>query len=277
MIVSIVTPVLNGGPLLAQCIESVMREQEVCRRNGSGIELEHIIADGGSTDGTIGLARSYGLDVREEQGTDLHERINRAYQSSRGELIGFLGADDVLLDGAIQAIVAAYRSSGRRWVVGSLRWIDPEGRSLGTISAPPTWMGPQLHACLGWNLVPPMAIYFSREFFTELGGFDPRFQIAADYDLFARALAREPFARLAFPIAGDRRSGRNLGAVRKDAIRREAQQVLDTFGPAGNVSRFAGRMLVKAWVNAGHPAWLACKIRDRMQVRLGLKKLGYYD
>ena len=55
MIVSIVTPVLNGGAVFAQCIESVIREREACRAAGLDIEVEHLIADGGSTDGSIRL------------------------------------------------------------------------------------------------------------------------------------------------------------------------------------------------------------------------------
>lgn len=277
MIVSIVTPVLNGGPLFAQCLESVVRERQAARASGSGIEVEHIIADGGSTDGSIALAQSYGIDVVQEKGTDLHERINRAYFNSRGELIGFLGADDILLEGAIEAVVKAYRQSGRRWVVGGFRWIDVQGRSLGTMKAPPQWMKPEVHACLGWNLSSPMATFYNRSFFTELGGLDVRYQVSADYDLFTRALAREPFARIPGPIAGSRRSGTNMSVVKRDRIREENRHILETFGPRGDFRRMAARMLLKTWVNAGHPEWLVRKVLDRTQVRLGLKKSGYYD
>ena len=178
MLVAVVTPVLNGGAIFAQCLESVIREREVCRRSGMGNEIEHLIADGGSTDGSIELAQSYGLTVVQEQGTDLHDRLNRGYLAAKGELIGFLGADDILLEGAVDAMVTAYRAGGRRWVVGSLRWIDPDGRSLGTIKAPPVWMKPAVHACLGWNLGAPMATYYSRSFFAELGGFDASLTVA---------------------------------------------------------------------------------------------------
>ena len=53
MIVTIVTPTLNAVDFLKECIESA-------RRNATrGIEIEHVIVDGGSTDGTVELARSY--------------------------------------------------------------------------------------------------------------------------------------------------------------------------------------------------------------------------
>ena len=277
MIVSIVTPVLNGGPYLSQCIESVMRERKACQQNGSDIEVEHVIADGGSTDGSIELARSYHLDVTCENGTDLHDRLNRACLASRGELISFLGADDVLLAGTIEAVVDAYRRSGRRWVVGGLRWIDPDGRSLGTLRAPPGWLRPEIHACLGWNLGSPMATYYSRSIFTELGGYDPRYHISADYDLFTRALATAPYARTAHVLAGARRSGTNRSVLNKASRQEESRLILEALGPTSNAQRLANRILLKTWVNASNPDWLARKLLDRTQLALGLKNVTYFN
>jgi Glycosyl transferase family 2 len=62
MIVTVVTPTLNAVNYLRECIESA-------RRNESpGVEVEHVIADGGSTDGTVELAESYGLRVLKGEG-----------------------------------------------------------------------------------------------------------------------------------------------------------------------------------------------------------------
>ena len=277
MIVSIVTPVLNGGDVFARCIESVIAEREACRARGLAIEIEHLVADGGSTDGSIALAQSYGLAVLQEQGTDLHDRLNRSYFNSRGELIGLLGADDILLPGAIEAIVSAYQRSGRRWVVGGLLWIDPEGKSLGTLKAPPNWIRSEVYACLGWNLGGAMATYFSRAFFKELDGFDTRYQVAADCDLFTRALAREPFARVDVAVAGSRRSGKNYSVVKKERRLEESKLIAETLGPKSKAMRIATRLLLKAWINAVHPGWLAHKLLDRAQVRLGLKSVGYFE
>ena len=277
MIVSIVTPVLNGGAVFAQCIESVIREREACRAHGLDIEIEHLVADGGSTDGSIALAQSYGLVVLQEQGTDLHDRLNRSYLNARGGLIGLLGADDILLPGGIEAIVAAYHRSGRRWVVGGLLWIDPEGCSLGTLKAPPHWIKAEVYACLGWNLGGAMATYFTPAFFKELGGFDTRFQVAADCDLFTRALAREPFARVDIPVAGSRRSGKNYSVVKKERRIEEGRLIAETLGPKSRAKRIVTRLLLKAWVHAAHPAWLAHKLHDRARFRLGLKRVSFFD
>src|SRR5262245_48011298 len=99
MLVTVVTPTLNGIDYLQECIDSV-------RRNVSpGIEIEHIIADGGSVDGTPELADSCGLRVLRRPGESLVARMNEASLNSAGNLIGMLGADDVMLDGAMKWIV----------------------------------------------------------------------------------------------------------------------------------------------------------------------------
>jgi glycosyltransferase involved in cell wall biosynthesis len=144
MIVTVVTPTLNAVNYLRECIESA-------RRNESpGVEVEHVIADGGSTDGTAELAESYGLRVINGKDRGIFDRINIASFNSSGELLGCLPADDLLLDGGLKAIVRAYQASERRWVVGGYRWIDDRGHNLGTMAAPPTWLIPRIHACLSW-------------------------------------------------------------------------------------------------------------------------------
>lgn len=94
MILTIVTPTLNAVDYLKECIESA-------RRNATrGIEIEHVIVDGGSTDGTVELARSYGLRVMQGKDSGIFDAINKGSFNSSGELLGFLGADDVMLPGA---------------------------------------------------------------------------------------------------------------------------------------------------------------------------------
>ena len=85
MIVTVVTPTLNGVRHLRECIESA-------RRNKSrGIEVEHVIVDGGSTDGTVELARSYGLRVMQGKDKGIFDAINKGSFASSGELLGFFG------------------------------------------------------------------------------------------------------------------------------------------------------------------------------------------
>ena len=270
MIVTVVTPTLNGVGYLRDCIKSA-------RRNATPeIEVEHVIVDGGSTDGTIELAQSYGLRVITGKDKGIFDAINKGSFNSSGELLGFLGADDTMLDGALEAVVRTYRESGRRWVVGGIRWIDESGRTLGELAAPPSWMSPRIHVCLGWNPIMHMATYISREFFVGLNGFDISYRDSGDYEMFARALSKAPYARLRRPVACFRRTGLNNSAVNLVRTARENAQVRDRFGPSGTFEREVWRAVLRCWFNFGSPQWLAHKVADGVRVRLRMQEKVYF-
>lgn len=270
MIVTVVTPTLNGVGYLRQCIESVKRN------HGQGYEVDHVIVDGGSTDGTVELAQSYGLRIRQGRDDGIFDAINKGSFDSKGDLLGFLGADDVMLDGALQAVTAARRKRGRRWIVGGIRWIDEKGLSLGELAAPPSWMTTRMHVCLGWNPIMHMSTYIARDFFEELGGFDKRFRDSGDYDLFARALARSPYERLPQPLTCFRRTGENNSAIHFARTRAENRSVREAFGPRSDTERAFWRFVLRAWMNGRNPRWMMAKFTGAAQHRLGLQEKAYF-
>ncbi|MDN3568883.1 glycosyltransferase family 2 protein [Paeniroseomonas aquatica] len=270
MIVTVVTPTLNGIEYLAECIASVQRNRT------RDIEIDHVIVDGGSTDGTVEMAEAAGLRVMTGKDSGIFDAINKGSFNSEGALLGFLGADDVMLEGAMAEVVRAWRDSGRRWVVGGIRWIDDRGRDLGELAAPPGWMTPRMHVCLGWNPIMHMGTYFSRDFFDELGGFDIAFRDAGDYDLFARALAVAPYARLGRPVACFRRTGHNNSAVNCARSDAEWRRVLERFGPPGAAERRFWRYALKAWFNLANPHWLLWKLSQPARLRLRLQERAYF-
>lgn len=270
MIVTVVTPTLNGITYLRQCIESVKRN------HGPGYEVDHVIVDGGSTDGTVELARQQGLRVLEGKDDGIFDAINRGSFESNGNLLGFLGADDVMLDGALEAVTMAYRRNWEGWIVGGIRWIDDEGYGLGELAAPPSWMNVRMHACLGWNPIMHMSTYFSREFFDELGGFDISYKDSGDYDLFARALAREPYRRIARPLTCFRRTGRNNSVVHAERTSAENLSVLERFGPSNGIERKFWRFVLKTWLNGRNPSWTAAKLTGAARRRFGFQEKAYF-
>jgi glycosyltransferase involved in cell wall biosynthesis len=266
MIVTVVTPTLNALQYLGECIKSAKKN------NSRIVEVEHIIVDGGSTDGTVELARQHGLRVLTGKDKGIFDAINKGSLASSGELLGFLGADDVLLDGALDAVVRAYRESGRRWVVGGIRWIDENGTGMGGLAAPPSWMTRRMHVCLGWNPIMHMSTYLSRDFFIELGGFDIDYRDSGDYDMFARALSHAPFRRLARPVACFRQTGFNNSRTNLARTRAENARICANFGPASQFERQLWRGVLKGWFNGRNPAWLLSKIAAHGRVRLGYQQ-----
>ena len=124
----------------------------------------------------------------------IFDAINKGSFAAQGELLGFLGCDDILLPGALARVVQGYARGGRRWVVGGIRWIDGHGTPRGDLAAPPSWITVPMSAALGWNCIMHMATYVNSELFRDLGGFRKEMKYAGDYEFFLRALAIEPFA-----------------------------------------------------------------------------------
>jgi glycosyltransferase involved in cell wall biosynthesis len=270
MIVTVVTPTLNAVEYLGECIQSLRANE------AAGIEIEHVIVDGGSTDGTVELAQSFGLRIMTGKDRGIFDAINKGSFNARGELLGFLGADDVMLPGGMQAVVDAYRKLGCCWVVGGIRWIDERGRGLGGLAAPPAWMTARMTTCLGWNPVMHMGTYFSREFFTRLGGFNIDYRDSGDYEMFARARSVARYGRIARPVACFRRTGANNSVVNSERTRRENQTVLDRFGPRSKIERQMWRYAMKIWFNFANPTWLATKITQPIRLGMRLQERAYF-
>jgi glycosyltransferase involved in cell wall biosynthesis len=271
MIVTVVTPTLNAAQYLDECLWST-------KRNASRlVEVEHVVVDGGSTDATLEIAAAHGVRVLRGKDRGIFDAINKGSFNSSGELLGFLGADDVMLEGALDAVVKAYIERGRRWIVGGIRWIDENGATMGGLAAPPAWMTRRMHVCLGWNPVMHMSTYIARDFFFELGGFDIDFRDSGDYDMFARALGKAPYHRLSRPISCFRQTGRNNSATNGARTVAENALVCAKFGPRSSTERRLWRALLKVWFNGRNPAWLASKVAERGRIRLGLPQIAHFS
>jgi glycosyltransferase involved in cell wall biosynthesis len=265
MKVSIVTPTLNAMKYLPICIESVEKQQS------NRATIEHIIVDGGSTDGTVEYAQAHGCRVLQGKDKGIFDAINKGSFAATGDYLGFLGADDLLLDGALEEIAKCYeKHPNAAWLSGGVQLIDQEGRNLGETAAPPSWLTASIHSCLGWCCIHHMATYISRDFFAELGGFDLEFSVAGDYEMFCRARSRRPFARIDKVIACNRRTGDNFSVVHGHLADRQCQTVREVYGPESSLLRFVNKMVMKGWVYGLNPGWAIRKYVSRGRFPFGV-------
>src|SRR5690606_33922341 len=88
--ISVITPVLNRRAFVAEAIESVLNGQ------GDGFELEHIVVDGGSTDGTLDVLGRYGhLHVITGRDRGVYDALNKGIRAATGAVVALLNSDDV--------------------------------------------------------------------------------------------------------------------------------------------------------------------------------------
>ena len=185
-LVSIVMPSLNQAAFIATAVESVLSQ--------SYQQLELIVADGGSTDGTQAwLAQRQAQDARlrwfSEPDTGPAEALNKALLHAKGTLIGWLNSDDLYTPGAVQrAAQALQERSDCLMVYGQGEHIDANGAVLERYPtlAPPT---PSSEFAKGCFICQP-TVFFRRTMWLLLGKFDEELKTAFDFDYWLRAFAR---------------------------------------------------------------------------------------
>jgi glycosyltransferase involved in cell wall biosynthesis len=181
-LVSIVTPSLNQGRYIEEAIESVLAQQYP--------RVEHIVVDGGSSDGTLAILERYGhLRWVSEPDEGQAAAINKGFRMAVGEIFGWLNADDYYLPGAIAAAVAVFRDTGCGLVHGGWRQIRDDGTQLGDVAPLPFDYGRQLER---GNAVCQPGAFFTREAYWAVGGVDETYTYAMDYELWLKLGARFP-------------------------------------------------------------------------------------
>jgi glycosyltransferase involved in cell wall biosynthesis len=176
-VVTVITAVLNGVGTVKDCIESVLRQDYP--------NIEHIVLDGASSDGTVDVLRQYDDRIalwRSEPDLGIYDAWNKALLEARGEWICFVGADDEFLPGAVSAYMAlAAKNPHAEYLSSKVKVIHPSGyvRILGS---PWTWRKFSKSMC-----TLHVGNMHRRSLFDRLGMYDTSYRIVADYELLLRA------------------------------------------------------------------------------------------
>jgi glycosyltransferase involved in cell wall biosynthesis len=185
--ITIVTPCLNAAATLPATLASV-------RAQGYP-GLEHVVVDGGSTDGTVALLRAApGVRWISEPDRGLAHALNKGIAMASGNVIGEINADDVYAPGALHAVGEAFAAHpAAPWVTGYCPIIDASGREIRRpVTAYKNLLLRRysLGLYLTHNFVSAPATFFLRSVLEAVGGFDERYRISVDYDLQLRVARR---------------------------------------------------------------------------------------
>jgi glycosyltransferase len=214
MKVSIITAVLNSKAHMRDCVASVFAQ--------SYPDIEHIIVDGGSTDGTLDVIRAHDKKIAKwisEPDQGIYDAMNKGISLSSGTLIGILNADDLYAHNrVIETVVASIETHGVDSCYGDLLYVDKEDTDR-TIRH---WKSCAFEEGLiqkGW--MPPHPTFFVKsKIYDKFGSFDTRLKIAADYELMLRFLGTHKISTHYIPevlirmrVGG--RSNRSIGNLLK--------------------------------------------------------------
>jgi glycosyltransferase involved in cell wall biosynthesis len=179
--ISIVTPSLNQGEYIAETIESVIAQGYP--------NLEHIVIDGGSTDGTLAILRRYShLRVISEPDRGHADAVNKGFKLATGDIWGYLNSDDTLLPGALHRVAQEIDPGRRRSIVmGRCRFVDEQGRFIGVEH--PSRFESHRRVLEIWkgHFIPQPAVLWTPEVWKTCGPMDSSLKSAwIDYDLFCK-------------------------------------------------------------------------------------------
>lgn len=197
MLVSIVTPSFQQGRFIERTLESV-------RRQKGRADVEHIVKDGGSSDGTVEILERWRDRISFTSGPDGGQTaaINAGFIEASGEILAYLNSDDVYYDGAVDAAIEVFeRDPSLDVVYGEADYIDACDRPLGPY---PTeeWSLERLK--LVCFLCQP-AVFFRRRVIERFGPFDGTLRHCMDYEYWLRiALNGATFRHIPLRLAASR-------------------------------------------------------------------------
>jgi glycosyltransferase involved in cell wall biosynthesis len=216
--ISIITPSYNQAQFITETIESVVAQNYP--------NLEHIVVDGGSSDGTLEILSRYPhLKVISEPDQGQADAINKGFRLATGSIWGFLNSDDTYMPGALSRVAQEVNPViGRHIVMGRCAFIDALSEEIG-VEHPSAFENHTrvLKIWLGYA-IPQPAVFWTPEVWKTCGEMDTRLHFALDYDLFCRFSQKYRFHTIdqvlaTYRLHEDAKTSQQSNAERlKDAI-----------------------------------------------------------
>ena len=204
MKVSLITACYNSAKTIKTAMESVLEQK--------GAEIEYIVVDGGSSDGTVDIIKEYSTrstrssaDIASataatrlifkwisERDKGMYDAINKGIRMATGDVVGILNADDVLADDDTLAKIAAQFGEQVEAVYADIRFVN-EGETVEALRGARTVRYCSAKRWRPWMfrfaaMVPHPSFYVRRECFERLGGYSLDYRICADFELELRYL-----------------------------------------------------------------------------------------
>lgn len=215
--ISVVTPTFRMAKFLPLAVESVLSQARG--------DVEYIVADGGSDDGTVELlTKSEGrLRWSSRRDNGAADALATAFEDAKGRFLGWLNADDMLLPGALTAALDAFSANPEAVAVFSgAIWIDEAGQPIR-----PYPVAMDAHAQLSREcLICQPACYFRADAYRAAGGINRTLTSAFDYDLWIRLSRLGPMIGVPGSWALSRMHANNKSLGQRDTMFTECMQVL---------------------------------------------------
>jgi glycosyltransferase involved in cell wall biosynthesis len=219
-LISIVTPSLNQGAYIEENIKSVLEQKYP--------HFEHIVIDGGSTDGTIDILMKYDhVKWVSEKDNGQSQAINKGFKMAKGEIIGWLNSDDCYEPNTLFTIVQELNRGEHKYVVfGDCYAIDAKGNRIGyfkgNLPHPKDWFK-------YWEKeyrIPQPSVFFYKEILRKTGYLDEDIHYVMDDEFWLRIREHYQFHYIHKPLASARIHDRAKSILRGWSFEREWFKIL---------------------------------------------------
>ena len=188
--ITVITPSYNQGHFITETIDSVLSQNYP--------NLEYIVMDGGSTDDTVDILKSYGkkftwVSKKDKGQTDA---INKGIKKSTGDIICYLNSDDVFLPNTLNTVAEFFmQNPDAMWVTGDYFIIDADGNKIQSFVAEyKKWLrqNPSKQRLSIANYIIQPSTFWRKELTQEIGLFDEDLHYCMDFDYWMRAIEKYP-------------------------------------------------------------------------------------
>lgn len=193
MLISIITATLNSAETLEDCLKSVTRQTYLNR--------EYLVIDGGSSDETINIIKKYSKEINifiSEKDSGIYDALNKGILLSKGDIIGFLHADDLYASNDVLAKISkGFLDPSVCAIYGDLIYV--QRNNLNKVIR--RWQGKifkKENLAFGWMPAHP-TLYVRREWYQKIGGFDSTYRISADYLSILKMFSQPSFKAIYLP------------------------------------------------------------------------------
>lgn len=249
--ISVVIPFKNAELFLAECLDSVISQDEV--------EFEVILVNDSSSDNSLEIASKYiatnsNLKLFESPGVGLVDALNFGIQNSRGSYIARLDADDQMVAGRLRIQCAFLNENLDVAVVGSqVSFFDEFGFSSGKISHYPVGRSELSSRITEGCFLAHPSVMFRKSLVEELGGYRSQFRHAEDYDLWLRVSELSSLDNIDVPLTMYRQHPNQI------SVRKRNEQELST--RAAQLSQMIRKGNIKGFQDSPEtyedlPAWV---------------------
>lgn len=252
MKVSIITVSFNSAKTIADTIESVLSQDYP--------EIEYIVVDGGSTDGTVQIIEQYQDRISHsisEKDRGMYDAMNKGIALATGDVVGILNSDDVYMNTHIVSeLMELLQSKKAQVVFADLILVDQDNPDRVLRYYDSGHFHPNKFK-YGWMPAHP-TVFVRRELYDAVGIFATDYQIAADYEMLIRILAiqRARYAYLPKPVVRMRSGGASTaGLSRNWILNQEIVRACKENGIYSNMAMLLLKLPFKLWGKVAGSRW----------------------